>query len=282
MSDQNFVDLSGQVAIVTGAGRGLGRAFAIALAGAGAHVVVTARSEPEVVDTGAEIRRLGGASTAIAADVTDCTAVAGLVAGIEQQVGPIDLLVNNAGVARALGAIAEVDPDDWWREVEINLRGPQLYMHAVLPAMIQRRRGRIINVASGAGLNVMENMSAYGVSKTALIRLSETAAVENQAHGLAIFVITPGTVLTPMVDYGMRSPEAGRRAPDVQAYFKHLYAKDKFGRVEDAAALVLLLASGQADALSGCYLSVKDDVPALIQQADAIQRDFTHRLRLRE
>ena len=282
MSDQNFVDLSGQVAIVTGAGRGLGRAFAIALAGAGAHVVVTARSEPEVVATGAEIRRLGGAATAIAADVTDRTAVDGLVAGIEQQVGPIDLLVNNAGVARALGAIAEVDPDDWWREVEINVRGPQLYMHAVLPAMIQRRRGRIINVASGAGLNAVENMSAYAVSKTALIRLSENAAVENQAHGLAIFVISPGSVLTSMVDYGMRSPEVARRAPHVQAHFKDLYAKDGFGRIEDAAALVLLLASGQADALNGCYLHVKDDVLALIQQADAIQRDFTHRLRLRE
>jgi NAD(P)-dependent dehydrogenase (short-subunit alcohol dehydrogenase family) len=282
MSDQNFVDLSGQVAIVTGAGRGLGRAFASALAGAGAHVVITSRSERELAEVVETIQQAGGTATAFAVDVTDRAAGDGLVARSEAQIGPIDLLINNAGVARALGAIAEVDPDAWWREVEINLRGPQLYMHAVLPAMIQRRRGRIINVASGAGLNAVENMSAYAVSKTALIRLSENAAVENQAHGLAIFVISPGPVLTSMVDYGMRSPEVGRRAPDVQAYFKDLYAKDRFGRIEDAAALVLLLASGQADALSGCYLHVKDDVPALIQQADAIQRDFTHRLRLRE
>ena len=153
MSDQNFVDLSGQVAIVTGAGRGLGRAFASALAGAGAHVVITSRSERELAEVVEAIQQPGGTATAFAVDVTDRGAGDGLVARIEAQIGPIDLLINNAGVARALGAIAEVDPDDWWREVEINLRGPQLYMHAVLPAMIQRRRGRIINVASGAGLN---------------------------------------------------------------------------------------------------------------------------------
>jgi NAD(P)-dependent dehydrogenase (short-subunit alcohol dehydrogenase family) len=279
MSDQQPIDLSGQVAIVTGAGRGLGRAFAIALAGAGAHVVITSRSERELAEVVDAIQLAGGTASAIAADVTDRTAVAGLVAGIEQQVGPIDLLVNNAGVGRALGAIAELDPDEWWREVEINLRGPQLYMHAVLPAMIQRRRGRIINLASGAGLNGIESISAYGVSKTALIRLTETAALETQAHGLAVFVINPGTVFTPLVDYVMRSPE-GRRAPDVQAYIKDLYAKDTFDRIEDAAALVLLLASGRADALSGCFLSVRDDLPALLRDATAIQRDNRRKLRL--
>ena len=276
------MDLSGQTAIVTGAGRGLGRAFASALASSGAHVVVTARSEPELLDIVEAIEQLGGTATAIAADVTNRAAVDGLVARIEQQVGPIDLLINNAGVLRALGLIADVDPEDWWREVEINLRGPHLYMHAVLPHMIRRRHGRIINVASVAGLYPIENISAYTASKTALIRLTEAAALENQAHGITIFAIHPGNVRTPMTDFLRLSPDAGQRAPNAQQSFKEAYAKDLLDPIEDAVALVLRLASGQADPLTGCYLSVADDVPALIQQADVIQLDSRQKLRLRE
>ena len=110
-------DLSGQTVIVTGAGRGLGRAFALALAGAGAHVVVTSRSEPELRAVVSAIEQAGGMATAIVADVTQRAAVEALVGQVEQHVGAIDLVVNNAGVARALGRVAEVDPDEWWREL---------------------------------------------------------------------------------------------------------------------------------------------------------------------
>jgi NAD(P)-dependent dehydrogenase (short-subunit alcohol dehydrogenase family) len=278
--ERGTMDLSGQTAIVTGAGRGLGRAFALALASAGAHVVLTARSEPELLEAANDIRQAGGAATPIATDVTDRAAVEGLVARVEQQVGPIDLLINNAGVFRALGLISEVDPDEWWREVEINLRGPHLYLRAVLPYMIQRRRGRILNIASGAGLGGTEAASAYGTSKAALIRLSETAALENQAHGIAIFAVDPGTVRTPMTDFVEQSPEVGRRAPRVQQFFKDAYAHNHLSPIEAAVALILQLASGHADALSGCFLRVQDDLPALIQQAEVIQQAGRLKLRL--
>jgi NAD(P)-dependent dehydrogenase (short-subunit alcohol dehydrogenase family) len=275
------MDLSGQTAIVTGAGRGLGRAFALALASAGAQLVLTARSEHELLDVADVIRQLGGAATAIAADVTDRKAVDGLVARVEQQVGPIDLLINNAGVFRALGLMTEVDPDEWWREVEINLRGPYLYMHAVLPHMVLRRRGRVINIASGAGLQSFETGSAYNAGKTALVRLTESAALETQSLGIAVFALNPGTFRSPMNDFVEQSPEIGRRAPRVQQVFKDLYAKELLTPIEEPVTLMLLLASGQADPLTGCFISVGDDIPAMVQQAELIQQDGRQKLRLR-
>ena len=272
--------LSGQIAIVTGASRGLGRGFAIALAEAGAHVVVTARSEPELLDVAEIIQQAGGKATVIAADVTDRSAVEGLVAKIEQEVGPIDLLINNAATLRVWGPIAEADPDEWWREMEINLRGPLLFMHAVLPHMLARRRGRIINVASAAGLHSAELTSAYGVSKAALIRLSETAAGETQAQGVKVFVIHPGDVSTPLWDNILQSPRAAELIPGAQRYYWEQQAQGALTPMETAAAMVLLLASGQADGLSGCYLSVHDDLPNLIRQAVAIQQADRQKLRL--
>jgi|SRR5579859_6429354 len=274
------MELSGQIAIVTGASRGIGRAYAIALAGAGAHVVVTARSEPDLSDVVKSIGQSGGAATAIVADVTDRAAVDGLVARVEQQVGPIDILINNAGAGSALGRMAEVDPDEWWREVEINLRGPHLYMRAVLPHMIRRHRGRIINIASYAGLSAPQNISAYSVSKTALIRLTEIAARETQPEGVTMFVIQPGDVHTQMWDNLMQRD--AQRAPNMVQNFQKLEANDRWTPIEDSVALVLLLASGQADDLTGCFLSVDDDIPALIQQADMIQKDGRRKLSFRE
>ncbi len=272
---------SRQVAIVTGGGRGLGRAFALALAGTGAHVVITARSEGELQETAAVITAQGGAATAIAADVTDRVAVEGLVARIEQQVGPVDLLINNAGVFRALGLIAEVDPDEWWREVEINLRGPYLYLHAVLPHMLLRRHGRIINVASGAGTFAFETISAYTASKTALLRLTETAALETRAHGIAVFALNPGTVRTALTDYAEQSSDIALRAPLAQQFFKDRYATNTLTPMQEVVDLVRLLASGQADGLTGCMLGIGDDIPMLIQQAEAIQKDGRQKLSFR-
>ncbi|MBI3943120.1 MAG: SDR family oxidoreductase [Chloroflexi bacterium] len=272
--------LTGQIVLVTGGGRGLGQAFADALAAAGAHVVVTSRSVHELQETVQAIEQRGGVATAIPADVTNRAAVQQIVTTIEQQVGPIDLLINNAGTFRAFGPIAEIDPDDWWREVEINLRGPFLCTQAVLPAMFTRRRGRIINVASGAGLRAVETISAYNVSKTALIRFTESTAIETKPYGIAVFAIHPGTVRTPMNDYVLRSPEVARRAPFVRQWFEELYAANRDTPVEQAVELVLQLAAGHADGLTGCYLSVADDLARLIQQADTIQQESRRKLRL--
>lgn len=272
--------LNGQVALITGGSKGLGRAFARALAEAGAQVAVTARHEPELRDTVAEIEERGGRGFAFPADVTDGRAVSRLVAAAEEVLGPIDLLVNNAGVLRAFGSPAEVDPDEWWREVEVNLRGPFLCARAVLPGMTGRKRGRIVNVASMAGLVPIEAGSAYCVSKAALIRLSEQLTLETRAYGVSVFAIHPGTVRTPMNDYVHDSEQVGRRAPEVQAWFRQLYAEGQDTPVEQPVRLLLELASGRADALSGCYIDVRDDLDMLIREAEAIQREQKQRLRL--
>lgn len=274
--------ITSNVALITGGGRGLGQAFALALAAHGFQVAVTARTEAEIRATADQITRAGGHAIAIPGDVTSQAAVEHTVARTEAELGPIDLLVNNAGMLRALGVVAEIDADAWWREVEINLRGPFLFVHSVLPGMIVRRRGRIINIASGAGLQAIETGSAYSVSKAALIRLSENIALESSSYGIATFAIHPGTVRTPMNAYMHDSDEAGRRSPEVQQWFRQLYAEGRDTPIERSVELVLALASGRADALSGCFLNVQDDLDALVSQAEAIQREERLRMRLHQ
>lgn len=275
------MNLREQVALVTGGGRGLGRAYALALASAGAAVAVTARTAAEIQETVQIIEQNGGRALAVTADVTDVNAAIQMVATVEQTLGPVDLLVNNAGVLRAVGRISEVAADEWWREVAINLRGPFLYSQAVLPSMIRRKRGRIINLASGAGLEPIDGGSAYCVSKTALIRLSESLALETKEHGIAVFAIHPGTVRTPMTKYMHDSEVVGQRVPAVQQWFRQIYAENQDIPIERSVALVLQLAAGKADLLSGCYLDVNADLADLINRAAEIQQTDLYTLRLR-
>jgi NAD(P)-dependent dehydrogenase (short-subunit alcohol dehydrogenase family) len=148
--------------------------------------------------------------------------------------------------------------------------------------MIARRSGRIINVASAAGLGAVATGSAYSVSKAALIRLSETIALETERYGIATFAIHPGTVRTPMNAYVHDAEEVGRSAPDVQQWFRQLYAEGNDTPIERPVELVLTLASGRADLLSGCFLDVRDDIDALIADAEAIQQGERLKMRLRE
>jgi NAD(P)-dependent dehydrogenase (short-subunit alcohol dehydrogenase family) len=274
--------LTGQVALVTGSGRGLGRAYAIALAMAGATVAVTARTESEIQTVQRGIEQQGGRAVAISVDVTDKNAVAKLVTTIEQQLGPLDLLVNNAGVLRAIGRVTDIDGDDWWREVEINLRGSFLCSQAVLPGMITRKRGRIINVASGGGLSAFDCFSAYCISKTALIRLSESLAIENKEYGIVVFAIHPGNVRTSMSEYLHDSEVVGQRAPWMQQTWRQRFAQATDTPIERSVTLVLQLAAGHADTLSGRYIDAEDDLTELLDHADEIQSKDLYTLRLRE
>ena len=259
----------------------LDAAIALGAAQTGAQVAVTARSVSELTETVELIRQAGGHALALPADVTDHHAVVGVVAAAESQLGPIDVLINGAGSFRALGNAAQVDPAEWWREVEINLRGPFLCAHAVLPGMMARRSGRIINIVSAAGLQAIETVSAYGVSKAALIRLTEVLAAETRPYGIAVLAVTPGTIRTSMSDYVLTASQVRERAPMVQQWFQQLFAEGGDTPMEQAVAFMLAVASGRADALSGCYLSVDDDLEALVAQAEAIQREARLTLRLR-
>jgi NAD(P)-dependent dehydrogenase (short-subunit alcohol dehydrogenase family) len=274
--------MTGQVALITGGSRGLGRAFAQALLAAGARVAITARSAPELHETAAELASRPGQVLAIPADVTDMVAAPRVVAEVEQKLGPITLLINNAGQFRAFGLVEAVDPVAWWNEIEVNLCGAFLYSRAALLSMRTRRRGRIINVASIAGLQTIPTMSAYTVSKTALIRLSETLALEGAGHGIQVFTIHPGSVRTPMNDYVHDSPQVTERAPQVQDWFRNLYAENRDTPIERAVHLVMRLAAGDADALAGRYVSVEDDLDALVKQFTGEPSADQRMLRLKE
>src|SRR6478735_3800973 len=170
--------LKGGVALVTGAGRGLGRAFAIGLAAAGMRVAVVARSSDQIGETVRLIEEAGGIAVALSADVADPPAVRRMAEETRETLGPVDLLINNAGAPGPLGPACEADPDEWWRCFETNMRGPFLCCREIVPGMIAAGRGRIINIASGAGTLGIPYMSAYVSSKAALIRFSETLAGE--------------------------------------------------------------------------------------------------------
>ena len=261
--------LAGQVAVVTGGGRGLGRAFAEALAAAGCAVAVVARSADELAATVAAIQRAGGRALAFAADVTDAAAIDAAFAAIGQALGPIDLLVNNAGVLGPLGPFMQSGVDDWWRAVEVNLRGQILCAHHVLPGMIARRRGRIVNIASGGGATMLPYFSAYVTSKSALIRFAECLAAEVSQHGIAVFAMGPGTVRTAMSEYSLNSPEGRIWLP----WFRDIFDSGRDLPPERPAALLLALASGRADGLSGCFVTPGDDLDRAIEAAAEVRRE---------
>jgi NAD(P)-dependent dehydrogenase (short-subunit alcohol dehydrogenase family) len=255
--------LTGQVAIITGGGRGIGRAIALGLAQAGSSVAVVARSADHLEETVRQIAQLGSRAISVTADISDPERVDRMVEEVENSLGPVDLLVNNAGVAGPIGPTWEVDLADWWRCLEVNLRGPMLCSKAVLPGMIARGGGRVINVASGAGTFAIPYLGAYVTSKTALIRFTEVFALEAQAHGVKAFAIEPGTVRTSMADQVIESEEGKRWLP---------WLCEIFTRGEDmppvhAADLIVILASGRADALAGRFFTIKDDVIGMADRA---------------
>jgi NAD(P)-dependent dehydrogenase (short-subunit alcohol dehydrogenase family) len=272
----NSVDLSGQVAVVTGGGRGLGRAFAQHLAAVGCRVAIVARSEDELSETAALITRGGGTARAVPADITDAAAVAAAFTEIETQLGPVDLLVNNAGTVRPLGPFTDNTVTAWWRTLEVNLRGQILCAHRVMTGMIRRRRGRIINIASGGGATMLPYFSAYVTSKTALIRFSECLAVEVAQHGLAVFAMGPGTVRTAMSEYSLNSPEGKKWLP----WFRDIFDERRDLPPERPAELLLALASGKADVLSGCFITPHDDLDAIIAMSAEIRQKKLYSLQV--
>jgi NAD(P)-dependent dehydrogenase (short-subunit alcohol dehydrogenase family) len=171
-------ELTGQVAIVTGGGTGFGRAIAEVLAMAGAAVMVVGRRAGELGETVARITAGGGQAMAFPADITDWDAMQQLVTTTEAQFGPVDLLVNNAGAVNPLAPLWELDPEEWRRNVEVNLTGTVLCMRAVLPGMVARQRGRIITISSHGIKGPVPYFAAYASTKLAVVKVMETLAVE--------------------------------------------------------------------------------------------------------
>jgi 3-oxoacyl-[acyl-carrier protein] reductase len=189
--------IAGKTALVTGAGKGIGRAVALALAQAGVNVGLLARSEAQLRDVALEIAALGVKTSVVTADVADRTAVNLAVAQVHQELGPLDILINNAGTA-AFGKFLELDPEVWENIIRVNLLGTYYVTRAVLPEMIARQSGDIINISSTAGQQGAASTSAYSASKFGLIGLSDSLMQEVRKHNIRVSALTPSTVATPL------------------------------------------------------------------------------------
>jgi NAD(P)-dependent dehydrogenase (short-subunit alcohol dehydrogenase family) len=243
------------VAFVTGAGRGIGENVARALAEDGWSVVVGARTRSEVDAVAAAI---GG--RAVELDVSSPSSIAEVFAAV----GPVDLLVNNAGIGGRSSSFLDEGPDDWWRVFEVNVRGPYLCCRAVVPSMVERGGGRIVNVASGAAYLPLSGggSTAYGPSKAALHRFAELLAGELAPQNVFVFSISPGLVRTAMTEH------FGDDAP--------------WTPPECAPTLVRKLATGRYDALAGRYLHAEhDDVDDLLGRIDDLRERDLNSIRLR-
>ncbi len=258
--------LEGQVALVTGAGRGIGREIALGLAEEGMNLGILGRHRETLADTLRVCVRQGVKCVAVAADVAHFGAVREAVRSIERDLGPVDLLVNNAGqVDRAEVPLWEADPVQWWSVVETNLRGPFHLMRTVLPGMVERQRGRVVNLNSGFALRPEWRYSAYATSKSALLRLSDNVAGPLRPHGVTVLDISPGAVSTEMT--------AGM---PMFADMVH------WGSIPLLVSTVADAARGRLDLLHGRFLHLgRDDIGELLEQAGSISEHDARTLRLR-
>ena len=191
------MELKDRVVLVTGAGRGIGRAIALGFAREGAHVGLMGRTKKNLVDAEKEIRALGVKSIVLPGDVSEEGSVTRCVSACEQELGPVDVLVNNAGIY-ASGPIDKFDALVFDRLIAVNLRGPFLTTRAVLPGMKSRRRGHIVNIASTAGKRGFANGAAYCASKFGLAGLSEATLAEVRPFDVRVTTVFPSTVLTDL------------------------------------------------------------------------------------
>jgi len=268
--------LTGQVALVTGGGRGLGRAFARALAAEGVKVAFTGRTERELAETQALIQEAGGASCAFPADVTDRGAMEQVVAAVTDQFGPVDILVNNAAILTPLAFDWDIDPDEWWRTIEVNLRGPYLCTHLVLPSMMARRSGRIVNVSSIAAHTVHPYGTAYCASKAALTHWTNLLAAGVQEYGIHAFALSPSGP-TAMVEKLATSPHV---AAAVKAGAQATLQRPDHGTPASVQMLLFLL-SGRADRLTGRHIPIDVPIDDLVRRTEEIVEGDLYALRLR-
>lgn len=205
------MELKNKTAIVTGSGSGIGRAIALEFAKQGARVVCCGRRVERCAETVAQIEKAGGKGLAVQCDVTNEQDVERLMDTTVKKFGGLDVLFNNAASFNCIGALWEIDPEAWWNDVTINVRGPMLTCRAALRVMMKQDSGVIINMNGGGGLQAFTGSGGYGVSKAALLRFTETLALELQREGSKVLVVAmgPGFVRTEMTELQLSA--AGRK-----------------------------------------------------------------------
>ena len=238
------IDLSNKVALVTGGSRGIGKAIASHLAGAGAKVALA-----DVVDTSqiqASADEIGGGAIAVSANVTNSEDCGAAVSQVEEALGPIDVLVNNAGITRD-GFLIRMDEADWSAVLDVNLKGVFNMTKAVVRGMMKRRSGRVVNIASVVGITGNAGQANYSASKAGVIGLTKTLAKELASRGVLVNAVAPGFIDTDMTRV---LPESAREA------LLKLIPLSRLGSPDDVARAVLFLSSDLASYVTGQVLVV--------------------------
>lgn len=232
----------GSVAVITGGGRGIGAAVARSLAKEGAAIVVAARSMDRIERVAREIVKAGGKAWAISCDVTDAASVHNLAQGAGRRAGAVDILVNNAGAAHS-ALLAKTTLDDWNRVLAVNATGTFLCTQAFLPAMLLRKQGSVVNVASVAGLAGARYIAAYAAAKHAVIGLTRSVAAELEGTGVTCNAVCPGFVDTEMTKESVARVVAktGKKPEEALSAMLTSAGQERLISVDEVAAAVLAL-----------------------------------------
>ncbi|HXA96244.1 MAG TPA: SDR family NAD(P)-dependent oxidoreductase [Candidatus Dormibacteraeota bacterium] len=252
------MELRGQTAIVTGAGRNIGRAIALELAGMGADVVVAEMDEATGARTADEVRKLGRRALALRTDVTRRADLTTMADRAMAEWGRIDILVNNAGIHRSMHT-ADVTEADWDRLLAVNAKGVFFASQAVLRHMVAAKRGNIVSLASMAGKMGLKTSLVYGVTKAAVISMTKSLALAHAADGIRVNCVCPGIVETDMIMQVDREAGEGLMGLKPGEYLKQRVAQIPLGRIEkpeDVAHVVGFLASGKSSYMTGQAINV--------------------------
>ena len=253
-----------QVAWVTGAGRGIGRAAALALADQGAAVAIVSRTQSEVDQVAHEINARGGKSIATLLDVSNWDMVEWAAQQIEHTLGPVDMLINNAGVLDPLGKLWATDPEQWGRLIDINLSGAYYCMRAVLPGMIRRGHGVIVNISSGAAASATPGWSAYAASKAGLEHLTRCLVVDLKDAPVRAYALRPGLIDTRMQEV-LRSTTDDQLPPERRQFFIDQKVAGKVASPDVPARAIVWLCSPQCDLDNGAVLDLRAQ-PEMIEK----------------
>lgn len=244
--------LAGKVAIITGAGAGIGRATALFFAKEGAEVVVADCDPEKGAKTVRLIKENGGVAIFVQVDVSKAANVKNMVKTTVETYGKLDILINNAGIY-AQANVVEVAEEEWDRILDVNLKGVFLCSKYSIPEMIKGGGGSIVNIGSEAGIVGIKNQVAYNVSKSGVIALTKSMAIDFAAHNIRVNCVCPGTTETPLVEAALErapDPAAARRAVE------EVRPANRLGRPEEIAAGILYLASDESPYATGSILSI--------------------------
>lgn len=260
--------LKGKVVLITGAGRGIGRATALAFAAAGASVACMARTHLDIENVVKEIEQKGyPRAMAVMGDVTDPEAPGRVVKEIEATLGPVDVLVNNAGISRISDIEYEKDMLKAWEVVEVNLRGPMTLIHAVLRSMISRQSGCIINVVSVLATISLPYFSAYSSAKAGLIRATHIMDMEFRPHGIYSYAVHPCMCADTTLGQGALNLDAYVKVDGLRQFMSDFLPSMKDTLALPADTFVALAAESDAKLMSGRYIDVTQDLGEVLDEA---------------